>query len=735
MGLLGATGVGIGAIVGGGILVLAGVAFKSSGPGAILAFALNGAIALLTASSFAEMSAAFPESGGTYTFAKKVLSVRAAFAVGWILWFAYIVAGVLYALGFAEYAAATLGMLWELLVGSKAPAMLTSRPMVLTLAVTATAAYTLSLIRKNTGGGQLATVGKVVVFVGLIAAGLWVLSQRPEGTLQAGFTPFLTRGAPGLLQAMGFTFIALQGFDLVAAIAGEVKDPGRTIPRAMFLSLGAALLIYLPLLVVVISVGVKPGQSISAMSEANPETVMAVAVANFLGAPGYWLVIVAAILSTLSALQANLLAASRVALTMARDRVLPRILTRMHQTRDTPVMSVYASALTLVSIMIMIPDLAAAGAAASLIFLISFALAHWTGALVRRRVKDMAMTYRSPLFPLVPVVGGVSCLGMALFQAVAVPAAGGITLIWLALGVLLYLAAFASRARAVDAFAEARDPMLSKLRGHAPLVLVPMANPHSAPALVTLADALCAPEVGRVLLLTVVQRPGQQVAREDGVPRELAAAQEVMGQALATSLRVGQTPEALMTIASTPWDEIARVAQTHRCESLLLGMTRLEQGADGDGMLEELLNSVECDVVVLRAPAGWQVGEARRILVPVGGKGGQDELRARLLGSLHRTAPREVTFLQVLPDDATDQQVHVAHHRLTALAGDESPGEPRVEVLRAADPAAAIIARGEQSDLVMLGMQYLGHRRTFGELALRIASSSRCASLMISHNS
>jgi hypothetical protein len=92
--LLGATGVGVGAIVGGGILVLAGVAFQATGPSAILAFAANGVVAVLTALSFAEMATAFPESGGAYTFAKKVLTVRAAFAVGWVLWFAYIVAGV-----------------------------------------------------------------------------------------------------------------------------------------------------------------------------------------------------------------------------------------------------------------------------------------------------------------------------------------------------------------------------------------------------------------------------------------------------------------------------------------------------------------------------------------------------------------------------------------------------------------------------------------------------------------
>ena len=105
LGLFGATALGVGAIVGGGILALAGVAFATAGPSAILAFALNGGIAFLTAMSFAELARRFPESGGIYAYARKVFSIEVAFVVGWVVWFASIVAGVLYALGFSAFAA------------------------------------------------------------------------------------------------------------------------------------------------------------------------------------------------------------------------------------------------------------------------------------------------------------------------------------------------------------------------------------------------------------------------------------------------------------------------------------------------------------------------------------------------------------------------------------------------------------------------------------------------------
>jgi len=103
LGLLGATSIGVGAIVGGGILALAGTAFATTGPGAWLAFLLNGGIAVITAMSFAELSTAFPQSGGAYLFAKRVLSVGAAFSVGWVVWLASIVAAALYAIGFATF--------------------------------------------------------------------------------------------------------------------------------------------------------------------------------------------------------------------------------------------------------------------------------------------------------------------------------------------------------------------------------------------------------------------------------------------------------------------------------------------------------------------------------------------------------------------------------------------------------------------------------------------------------
>lgn len=732
LGLTAATGVGLGAIVGGGILVLAGAAFRETGPSAILAFAVNGIVALMTALSFAEMSSMFPESGGAYTFAKKVLTVRAAFGVGWVLWFAYIVAGVLYALGFAEYAVLAIGEAFEATSGS-VPAWLNGRPALSALAVGAMGVYSILLVRKSEGGGQIETVGKLIVFAVLLVLGVWALATSPSGTVREGLTPFLEHGTSGLLTAMGFTFIALQGFDLIATVGGEVKNPERNIPRAMLTSLGIALAVYLPLLFLVSTVGTEPGQTISEMSTSRPATVMADAAYHFGGVFGYWLVIVAAVLSTLSALSANVLAASRIALQMANDRTLPRVLEQRHSSRGTPVMAVYATALAMAFILLMVPNVSAAGAAASLIFLISFAMVHWTSLLARRRSQIKA-PFRTPYFPAVPLIGGLSCALLAAYQAVAVPGAGGIAAVWLGFGVILYYGLFAGRAEVVDAFTEAHDPRLGVLRGRSPLVLVPVANPASAVGMVTLANALAIPVVGRVVLLTVVRRPSDFAAAEAETTKALRDANDVVGQAMTASLSAGHTPEALMTLAYDPWTEIARVARSRECESLLVGFSSLETQGNVEH-IEQLLNAVDCDVVVLRAPKDWSLTSGTRIIVPVGGRGGHDELRARLLGSLGRAGCTNVHFVRVT-DEAMSP--HVKRHRereLRIFAEDETFGIPQVGLIESDDMVQALADSAGPNDLIILGLRHERHKRLFSKLALQVARRTEAATLMISRRS
>ena len=688
LGLFGATALGVGAIVGGGILALAGVAFATAGPGAIVAFALNGIIAGITVASFARLSRRFPESGGIYTYAKRVLSIQVAFMVGWVVWFASIVAGVLYALGFAAF---TLEGIRRLLPAAGEPwAFIVDGQGEVILAMGAIAFYTWMLTARTSGGGNAATIGKVFVFALLIGGAAWAWLAGDSGEITQHFSPFAPAGMLGILQAMGYTFIALQGFDLIAAVGGEVKNPRRVMPLAMYLSLGLALVIYIPLLVAIVAVGASE-DGILSMAASNPEGLIAEAAENYMGVTGYWLVIGAGLLSMLSALYANLYGASRVAFAMARDRTLPRQVGQIRSTTGTPAIAALATGAMMVIIVIAVGNVAASGAAASLIFLLSFAMVHCIVILARRREGKLRIS-------LLPGVGTLLCLGLAVFQAIVVPEAGRVAVLWLAVGIALYLMALAPGARLADASAEALDPDLAKTRGRSPLVLVPVANPASAASMTDVAATVCTPNVGQVLLLSVMRHERLKDSST------ILDAKEILAESVQRGFDRSIHPETLFTVAKDVWGEISRVANEHRCETVMIGLPKITK-QKVEAHLNRLISNIDADIVIVRAPPRWHIGEAKRVLVPLQGHRVHSRLRARLIASLSRVSPPLINFLHVLPKHTEADSGRRIERIIKRIARDEATGQHLVDIEFVEDPAKHIASRADASDLLVMGME------------------------------
>ncbi|MDA1195908.1 MAG: universal stress protein [Planctomycetota bacterium] len=177
------------------------------------------------------------------------------------------------------------------------------------------------------------------------------------------------------------------------------------------------------------------------------------------------------------------------------------------------------------------------------------------------------------------------------------------------------------------------------------------------------------------------------------------------------------------------------MARTHRCESLLLGLSDLAQDVHG-GAIAGLMGTVRCDVVVLRSPDGWTPDGVERVLVPVGGRGGHDRLRARLLGSLFRAGGRTVRYVRVLALGTAPALVAKARRELERIALDEAPGRSETDVLLHVDPVAAIAVEAAEADLLVLGVQRLAHNaRAFGRFTLDVARATPCPILMISRRS
>ena len=251
LGLFDATMIGVGAMIGAGIFVLTGIAAGQAGPASILAFALNGAVTLLTAFAYAELASAIPRAGGGYSFVRLAYPGVVGYLAGWMLWFAYTVACSLYALGFASY-------FWEFFlkyvpgVTGGVYGIVGQHWAILTV----TLLIGLFFIGLNARGAEVTgkaenalVLAKLSILGIFIFFGIRRVFQVPE-QVASGFTPFLPEGLSGVLVAMGLTFIAFEGYDLIATVSEEIKEPEKNIPRAIFIALGITISMYLLILFV-----------------------------------------------------------------------------------------------------------------------------------------------------------------------------------------------------------------------------------------------------------------------------------------------------------------------------------------------------------------------------------------------------------------------------------------------------------------------------------------------------
>ena len=447
LGLLDATMIGMGAMIGAGIFVLTGLAAEIAGPAAILVFALNGIVTAFTGLSYAELAASIPKSGGGYAFVREIFADLPSFIMGWMLWFAYMIAGGLYALGFAPNFLELLHVYGIVPppdeVGAVVlPVVDVGVPLAFLLAFVAV----LGLVALNavstaaSGSAEtIFTIIKVSILVVFVAFGF--ASPMFSG---AEFQPLFPEGAgaTAILPAMGLTFIAFEGYDLITTVTEEVKNPRENIPKAIFVSLIATVIVYLA--VVTVAVGTLGAEGLADAGEAG----IASAATSFMptGLPiiqnGGALIVFGAVFSTLTALNAVVIASSRVAFAMGREGQLLPSFGQIHHRYGTPFVAILASAVVMLG-SVALPT-QSAGNMASLFFLLSFIIVNVAVIRLRRERPNMNRPYEIPYYP-VPVVLGIALnlllAGVLVEYLIRTdPLALALSVAWILLGGLVYVA-------------------------------------------------------------------------------------------------------------------------------------------------------------------------------------------------------------------------------------------------------------------------------------------------------
>src|SRR5215207_7987699 len=369
LGLLDVVMIGIAGMIGGSIFVLTGPAIGLAGSSVILAFILNAIITLFTAMGYAELGSAMPEAGGGYLWVREGLRRPNAFISGWMAWLAHIIAGSLYAVGFGSFLASLLQMTNILPIES----LFGIIPLDKLTAVAVVVVFTFINVKGASETGKVGTVITLVqlgTIISIIIAGLWVMSSHPNNNWQSNFSDFLPMGFSGLVAAMGLTFIAFEGYEIIVQTGEEVKNPKRNIPRAIFISLALVVILYC--LVAYVSIGAISPEGIAAWRFIGEGGELGIMKAAEMFLPyGALIVLGGGMVSTLAALNATTFSSARVAFAMGRHYNLPHKLSSIHPVNRTPHIAIIISGIIMAFMAYTLP-LADIAVAAGVIFLLLF---------------------------------------------------------------------------------------------------------------------------------------------------------------------------------------------------------------------------------------------------------------------------------------------------------------------------------------------------------------------------
>ena len=421
----GVTALGLGAMIGAGIFVLTGMAAGKAGPALILAFALNGAVALIVGACYAELATMMPKAGGAYVWAKAGLGNCFGFFAGWMSAFAQLIACALYAAAFGSFTRHLLSATIGIAPGDWLGPFATVSVLLVILVTNYRGAV-------ETGRLGLVVTGlKVAILFVVVVFGLWAIFSRGDGL--AAFTPFFPEGIGGLVSAMGITFVAFEGYEIIVQSGEEVKRPGATIPRAIFLSIAIAVALYLLVATVLLgAVTPPPGQALHAYLGELKELGLMEAAGQFVPY-GKLLLLIAGLASTASALNATVYGSSRIVFAMGRAEDLPALLGRVHRVRQTPYLALGATGtlMAVVAVFLPIEDIAAG---ANIMFLLVFIMVCATVIRLRRLRPERTRPFVVPLSPWLPALGIITGLGLAFWLLKVSLIAWGVAAGWLLLG-------------------------------------------------------------------------------------------------------------------------------------------------------------------------------------------------------------------------------------------------------------------------------------------------------------
>ena len=609
------TMMGVGMMIGAGVFLGIGNAISVAGPGGVvLTFALNGLLAIFTAMSYAELSSAIPKAGGAYNFARIAFGRGPSFVAGWMEWFASSVAGSVYCLTFAIY---TLHYFQQLGLLNWVPFPEFYSQKIVAILIAIIFIYINYRGASETGkAGAFFTLGQTITLgiIGIVGIGVAIA----DPSRLTNFDPFMPHGWDKLLITMGFTYVAFEGFEVIAQAGDETINPRKNIPKAMLYSILIVVTTYILVSFAAI-VSVKAGSpgvegAVWEWIGSFKEKGFGMAIARLMPFGGF-LVTITVIFASTSALNATIYSATRVSYALGRDRMLPKFFSKISLKQKTPYIALFTTSIIVLTVSTFLPTMDVASSA-SIMFLFLFFTVNLSVIKIRKHMSDeLHYGYIMPFFPYIPILAiffqallAVWLIHMSLLAWIVAP-------LWIGCGVIIYWLYSKNHVTTTkDEIVILEEEKAPEKKGYR--ILVPVANPDNALHLVGNTLKLSGAKDAEIELLHMVPIPDQ-------VPLSDAEKYVMTGREAITEAMLYLEPQFPITSTIRYCRNIARgiitATRQKRTDMIILGWP--ERTAFGRGFiygstLDPVVEKAPCNIVIFK---NCSHKDYKKILVPIAG--------------------------------------------------------------------------------------------------------------------
>lgn len=677
--------ISISSMIGSGIFVLPGIGFEITGPSLYLAFLLAAICILPAAISKAELATAMPTSGGTYVYLERTFGPLAGTVSGLGLFLSILLKATFSLVGIKAYFS---------VLSSFDPTY------------TSLSFLAVIVLLNIYGVGKVSTFLTVILFITLASLGILSLFVLPQIDL-GNFSNQFPHGFEGLAAATGLVFVSFAGVTKIAAIAEEIKNPEKNLPRGIIFSLILVTIIYC--LISFLLAGFYQYQDIA--GELKPIYRLAFDIGGpVIGA----MFAVVATLTMVNTANAGILAGSRFPFAMARDQLLPAFLGKLHKKFFTPIASIILSGLIILVILFSF-DVTKIAKLASAFMILIYILESLSVIVLREsRAQWYKPEYKSPFYPWLQLFGIFTCSALLIAMGkIALYAIVSITIP----GVLLYIfysrkkttrrGVFANRGRRLDLTHQPEEVVEEEVKIPTPRYFPFFNQEADAEVVVSLFGRERSPEMLVEMGLSLADHKNIEVVHIIEIPEQTnlddisaeppqmqSLRRRVLGMAQDRNESISYDPVTSHDVAKTVYE----ISQRLHCNWLVLEWSGKKGGVTFHSPIGWLKSHLHCNLATYR-DAGVRYIRCIMVLIHT------DKNDALVLSTADHLAEvynAKITLVRFSKNSDSSEKKLFDQRFLEELASNQKI-KPEVKVLHGDDEITSILNKTAKFDLFLLG--------------------------------